>query len=150
MPPVGEEGTAPGIYDMPPGLDASWVLQLVEIKELPEEIKLPLIKLILNTAAKTNIQRPEIPMHLLQYDLIWQEYKIFVNSGKLDPELKVIYEMIRHELELQLNRSVEGWQGELLFTKRYDIQQSRRSRRKRKRFGLFRTKKGEEEEEMEA
>lgn len=143
LPDVAQGGSS--AYDAPPGMDAAWLLKLIEIKELPKEIKMPLIEQLLNVAAKTNIQRNEIPMHLMQYDIIWTSYKIFVSSGKLEPNLKVLYSQIRHALELQLNRSIKGWQGELLFTRKYDVSQhtSENAARRKKFFDRFRNREND-------
>ena len=119
------------------GYEAAWHKYILEFN-LPKELEELLIKYtkpIVDLAAKTNILRREIPMHLLQYDLIWQRYRIFMHKGKFEPKYYVYKEIIRHALELQLNRSVDGWQGELLFTKRLDILEHQK--KKKGRFSTF-------------
>ena len=139
-----------GQYDssfLPGTYDQAWLLKLIEVSQLPVEIKVPLVKLLLDTAAKTNIERSEIPMHLLHIEEIFRGYRIFVNSGKLDPKLKTMEDMILHEFELMLCRSVKGWQGELIFTRRYDVRQTARQEKAKRFFGMFKNKNAEEVEE---
>ena len=132
---------------MPGDFNEAWIKYIIEF-HLPKDLERILIlylKPLVDLAAKSNILRKEIPMHLLQYDLIWDMYRMYEQKGKYDSRLMVCQEIIRHALELQLNRSVKGWQGELIFTKRFDI----RNRNKEKDTGwrgLFK-KKNEEEEE---
>jgi len=103
------------------------------------------MKPLVDLAAKTNILRPEITLHLMEYDLIWERYKIFQCSGKFKPEMNVVKELIRHAFELQLNRSVEGWQGDLLFTQRHEhIIKKRREEKRKKFFGAFKSKEEED------
>jgi len=145
IPPPEED--KPGLaYEPPTTIDAAWTKYIIEFN-LPKELQDLLIqytKPIVDLAAKSNILRREIPMHLLQYDLIWQRYRIFMHKGKFDPKLYVYKELIRHALELQLNRSVEGWQGELLFTRKFDVTQRRSARRAGRLTGFFKRKEEEE------
>lgn len=118
--------------DIPPSLDAAWILSLIKI-HLPKELQdllVPWMTPILDTAARTNIKRHEIPMHLIQYDLIWQGYQIFMQKGKHDPKLFIYKRIIEEAFELQLCRGVEGWQGELVFTRKniWDVKQTKGGR----------------------
>ena len=114
-----------GDIPMPGDFNEAWIKYIIEF-HLPKDLEKLLVlylKPLVDLAAKTNIQRPEIPMHLLQYDLVWDMYRMYEQKGRYDSRLLVCQEIIRHALELQLNRSVKGWQGELIFTKRFDIRQ---------------------------
>jgi len=158
--PVNEFNIEPPSYDeeqgfsrseLPPNLDAAWILSLIKIK-LPKELQdllVPYVKPLLDVAARTNIKRHEITMHLLQYDLIWQRYQIYMRKGKFDSKLFVYKDIIRQAFEFQLNRSVEGWQGELVFTRRqvYDVKQKHEETVGDKMRGFIRNRKKNNNEE---
>lgn len=108
----------------PSSFDEAWIKYIIEF-HLPKDLEKLLIlymKPLIDLAAKSNLKRAEIPMHLLAYDIIWDEYRIYERKGRYDSRLMVCQEIIRHAFELQLNRSVEGWQGNLIFTRKFDIQ----------------------------
>ena len=131
-PPEPGEGV-PINYDTPTSLDAAWTKYIMEF-ELPKDLENILLSYtlpVVNLAPKANIMRREINIHLDAYDLIWQRYKIFLRKGRFEPRLYVIKEIIRHALELQLTRGIEGWQGNLLFTRKYEIMQEQKEKRKR-------------------
>lgn len=135
--------------DMPISAEAAWLLQLIEVR-LPKEIRSEItiyLKTILSTAPKTNILRHEIPLHLRSYDLIWTRYQM--TGHKLDNKLFVLKESLRHTLELELNRSSEGWQGELLFTKRYDVTNRQDMQRRRRLREIFMGRKEEPPQSQE-
>lgn len=131
--------------DIPISQEAAWLLQLIEVR-LPKEISKEItvfFKTILATAPKTNILRHEIPLHLRSYDLIWTRYQM--TGHTLDNTLFVLKEALRHTLELELNRSAEGWQGELIFTKKYDVTNRRDVQKQRRIRDFFRGRNDEEE-----
>ena len=116
--------------------------------ELPKDLKNLLLNYTLplvNLAPKSNILRREIPMHLDGYDLIWARYKIFLRKGRFEPELFIIKEIIRHSLELQLTRGVDGWQGNLLFTRKYEIMQNMKEKKQSRVSQFFKRKEKQQE-----
>ena len=132
----------------PSDFDEAWIKYIIEF-HLPKDLEKLLVlylKPLVDLAAKSNILRQEIPMHLLEYDIIWDMYRIYERKGRYDSKLMVCQEIIRHALELQLNRSVKGWQGELIFTRKFDIRQ--RMKEKSEGFGkYFRRNKDKDMEE---
>jgi len=111
---------------LPQMQDEAWMKYIIEFN-LPNDLKQMLIsylKPLVDLAPKSNIRRKEIPMHLIQYDLIWDRYFIYMKKGKYDPNLLVVQEIIRHAIELQLNRSVDGWLGRLMHTRLFRIFQT--------------------------
>ena len=131
----------------PSDFDEAWIKYIIEF-HLPKDLERLLIlylKPLVDLAAKSNILRQEIPMHLLEYDIIWDMYRIYERKGKYDSKLMVCQEIIRHALELQLCRSVKGWQGELIFTRKFDIRQ--RMREKAQSWTKYFKKKKEDEED---
>jgi len=104
-------------------LDEAWMKYIIEFhlpKDL-EQIILLYLKPLIDLAPKSNIQRKEITMHLMAYDLIWDSYFLYMKKGKYDPKLLVVKEILREAIELQLNRSVMGWLGRLMHTKLFRI-----------------------------
>jgi hypothetical protein len=86
-------------------------------------------------------------MYLVGYDLIWDEYFIYMRKGKYDPKLIVIKGIIREALKLQLCRSIGGWMGKLMNTKIFSISSEQSGGRKA--VGFFRRRKQEREGEEE-
>lgn len=104
-------------------LDEAWMKYIIEF-HLPKDLEQLIImylKPLIDLAPKSNIKRKEITMHLISYDLVWDTYFIYMRQGKYDPKLLVIKEILREAIELQLNRSVEGWLGRLMHTKLFRI-----------------------------
>lgn len=107
----------------PQVLDEAWMKYIIEF-HLPtdlEQLILLYLKPLLDLAPKSNIRRAEITMHLIEYDLIWDSYFIYMKKGKYDPKLLVVKEILRQAIELQLNRSVDGWLGRLMHTKLFRV-----------------------------
>lgn len=117
------------IYDNvnpPQLLDEAWMKYIIEfhVPNLPEDEKnliIGMLKPLVDLAPKSNIRRREITMHLISYDLIWDKYFIYMKKGKYDPRLLVLEDVFREAIELQLNRSVDGWLGRLMHTKLFRI-----------------------------
>lgn len=107
----------------PQMLDEAWMKYIIEF-HLPgdlEQLIVAYMKPLIDLAPKSNIRRREITMHLIAYDLIWDGYFIYMRKGKYDPKLLVVKEILRNAIELQLNRSVDGWLGRLMHTKLFRI-----------------------------
>lgn len=135
-PPDVGSGIASGVLDgeikktmmydnvsAPQILDEAWMKYIIEF-HLPKDLEqliLLYLKPLIDLAPKSNIRRPEITMYLIQYDLIWDSYFIYMKKGKYDPKLLVIKEILRQAIELQLNRSVGGWLGRLMHTKLFRV-----------------------------
>ena len=130
--------------------EEAWMKYIIEF-HLPqdlEQIILTYIRPLINLAPKSKIRRGEIPMYLIGYDLIWDEYFIYMRKGKYDPKLIVVKGIIREALKLQLCRSIDGWLGKLMHTKFFDISQSGSEKSNiRKGMGIFRRRKPEQQEE---
>lgn len=131
--------------------EEAWMKYIIEF-HLPPELEqmiLMYIRPLVNLAPKSNIRRGEIPMYLIGYDLIWDEYFIYMRKGKYDPKLLVIKGIIREALKLQLCRSIGGWLGKLMHTKFFNISQMNdRSESVKKGISLFRRKDKNQEGEQ--
>lgn len=131
--------------------EEAWMKYIIEFHLPPEleQLILMYIRPLVNLSPKTKIKRGEIPMYLVGYDLIWDEYFIYMRKGKYDPDLLVIKTIIREALKLQLCRSIGGWLGNLIHTKTFNIRSTSDKSNIQKATGLFRRKKPEQKEEGE-
>ena len=71
-------------------LDEAWMKYIIEF-HLPKDLEhliIMYLKPLVDLAPKSNIQRKEITMHLIEYDLIWDSYFIYMRKGKYDPTVK--------------------------------------------------------------
>lgn len=129
--------------------DEAWMKYIIEFHLPPdlEQMILMYIRPLVNLAPKSNIRRGEIPMYLIGYDLIWDEYFIYMRKGKYDPNLIVIKGIIREALKLQLCRSIGGWLGKLMHTKLFNIVQSSEKSNIQKGIGFFKHKQKTQENE---
>lgn len=118
----------------PPSAEAAYVLQLIRLKldttSLPDDIKKNLIMDMLpyiNNASMTKITRGQVKEFYGGYKELWIRYRIFKVKKKYVPELNYVMAYIRELLIMNLNKSVEGWQGDHVFEKKssYDIKQTR-------------------------
>ena len=136
-----------GEFPMSPQMEEeAWMKYIIEF-HLPPELEqmiLMYVRPLVNLAPKSNIKRGEIPMYLVGYDLIWDEYFIYMRKGKYDPKLIVVKGIIREALKLQLCRSIGGWLGKLMNTKIFSISQEKSGGRKA--VGLFRRRRQESED----
>ena len=129
----------------PQQVDEAWMRYIIEfhLPHIPFEERqliLNMLQPLINLAPKTNIRRREIVMHLLEFDIIWDKYFVYMRKGKYDPKLLVVQEIFRQAIEFQLNRSVEGWLGRLMHTKLFRISTMDESRPIKKGFSLLRRK----------
>ena len=138
-------------YQSTPNMEEeAWIKYIIEFHLPPdlEQVILLYIRPLVNLAPKSKIRRGEIPMYLVGYDLIWDEFFIYMRSGKYDPKLLVIKGIIREALKLQLCRSIDGWLGKLMHTKFFDISQSQGDKSNiRKGVSIFRRRQKQEEEQ---
>jgi len=145
-----EDARTTSAYEQQPiSQSASWTKYILEFG-LPGDLEDLLIKHtkpLIDLAAKTNILRTEVTLHLMEYDLIWERYKIFMHKGKFNSQMYVVKELLRHAFELQLCRSVEGFQSNLLFTSKHEyLVRNEKEDRRKKRFEFFRGKPQEGDE----
>ena len=144
-------GSGPGFALSPNMEEEAWMKYIIEF-HLPADLTqmiLMYIRPLINLAPKSNIRRGEIPMYLIGYDLIWDEYFIYMRKGKYDPQLIVIKGIIREAIKLQLCRSIGGWLGKLMHTKFFQFSQSDNKSNIQKGVGFFRRKgKDDKQEEM--
>ena len=130
--------------------DEAWMKYIIEFHLPPdlEQMMLLYTRPLVNLAPKSNIRRGEIPMYLIGYDLVWDEYFIYMRKGKYDPNLIVTKGIIREAFKLQLCRAIGGWLGKLMHTKMFNIVQNSDRSNVQKGVGFFRRKpRGGEEEE---
>jgi len=115
-----------------------------------EEI-IRMLKPLMDSAAKSSLRRREVPMHLLQYDIIWDDYYTYKKRGRYDPTLVVLKDVLREAFTLQLNKSItddgtdKGNLLTLLLTNKHDVRTRNESPRKR-RFSFF---KNQDDYDME-
>ena len=139
----------PGVSMSPSVEEEAWMKYIIEFHLPPDlqQMVLMYIRPLINLAPKSNIKRGEIPMYLIGYDLIWDEYFIYMRKGKYDPQLIVIKGIIREALKLQLCRSIGGWLGKLMQTKMFEFSQIDNKSNIRRGIGLFRRKSKEQDME---
>jgi len=133
QPPEFNEAPA---MSMPPSAHAAWMLQLIETKlnktNLPEDIKNDLIDdmvPLLNNAGMTKISLGQVKEFIGGFNELWLRYRIFKVRKKHIPQFNYIMPLIREHLIMNLNKSVEGWQGDHVFEQKttYDVTQTQKS-----------------------
>lgn len=137
-----------GIINVPPDANAAMILELIQIRldeaSISENFKKELItfmKPYLNVAAMTNISRGQVMEFILGYQKLWTKYRIYVHKNRFDANLNYLKDWILELFVMQLNRSIEGWQGDRVFEKRsvYDVKQRHETSSDRVR-GIFKRK----------
>ena len=120
---------------MPPNAHAAWILQLIKIKldntNLPEEIKQDLLLDMtpyLDNASMTKITKGQVREFLGGFNELWLRYRVFKCKKKYAPQLNYVMAYVRELLVMNLNKSVEGWQGDHVFEQKttYDVKQTRK------------------------
>jgi len=120
---------------MPPNAHAAWMLQLIKLKldstSLPEDIKNDILLDMgpyLDNASMTKITRGQVREFLGGFNELWLRYRIFKVKKKYAPQLNYVMAYLRELLIMNLNKSVEGWQGDHVFEQKttYDIKQTRK------------------------
>lgn len=146
-----EDGFGAGFYAQRQWNEA-WIKYVLEFP-LPdvrdeggvkEEI-IGMLKPVMDTAAKSNILRREIPMHLDSYDLIWSKYFAYMKKGKYNARLLVLQESLREGFELHLNRGIEATQMRMIFEPKQTISQ-RFMNGMQKKVGWFKSRRDENEQ----
>jgi len=119
----------------PPDAHAAWILQLIKIKldntNLPDEIKKDLLLDMtpyLDNASMTKISKGQVREFLGGYNELWLRYRVFKCRKKYVKELNYVMAYVRELLVMNLNKSVEGWQGDHVFEQKtsYDVKQTRK------------------------
>jgi hypothetical protein len=115
------------------GADAAWILQLIKLKldntSLPQEIKDNLIVDMvpyIECASMTKIQRGQVREFIGGFRELWTRYRVFKVRKKYVPELNYVMAYIRELLILNLNKSIDGWQGDHVFERKtsYNVSQT--------------------------
>ena len=153
-PPEYNEGQGMGF--LPQSGDAAWMLQLIQLKldntSLPKEIKDNLLVDMvpyINNASMTKISPGQVNEFIGGFRELWLRYRIFKVKKKYVPELNYVMAYLRELLIMNLNKSVDGWQGDHVFERKssYDIKQSRRDMVDKIKNSIFSKKKNNQEGE---
>lgn len=131
-PPTMDTDTNYGF--IPPNQEAAWMLHLIKVKientNLPDDVKKTILtdmEPYINNASMTNITQGQVREFLGGYKEIWMKYYIFINKKKYKQELTYLETRIREILIQNLNKSIQGWQGNHVFerksTSTYDVKQ---------------------------
>jgi len=111
----------------PASMDEAWMKYVIEFHysfNLPESQAMEIISMmkpLIDLGPKSNIRRREVTQYLYGFDLVWENYLMYVKKGKYDGTLLTLKELLRNAYELQLNRSIDGWLGRLMHTKLFRI-----------------------------
>ena len=141
----------------PPTAEAAWLLKLIETKldetSLPTDIKQSMAKdmsIYITTAGMTHITRGQVMEFINGFKEVWYRYVIFKIKKKYRPELYYAFGYLRELFILNLNKSIEGWQGDHVYERRttYDITQKRKDLSEKVK-GLFFKKKVKKTTEVE-
>jgi len=125
----------------------SWVQYILEFN-IPEvnnkqEVKYDIIQMlkpVINTAARSNLKRPDVRLFLWEYDNIWKSFFIYSRRGTYDPSLINLKKSLRAGYALMLYRSVEMGQMRMIFEPKQSIFQ-RIFSGSDKKLGFFKHKK---------
>lgn len=134
----------------------AYIRYLVEIKlkrlNIPDNIKEQIkddFTIYLTQAGLTNIKREQITEFLLGYEDVFNKLMSRL-SFKYKAELIYTRSILREILMLQLNKSIDGWQGTSILRKDVKYTVSQRLSRLGERARRFFSRKKEEEELEEA
>jgi len=140
---------------MPPNAHAAWMLQLIKLKlentNLPDEIKKDLLADMvpyLDNSSMTKLTKGQVSEFLNGYQELWLRYRIYKCRKKYTPQLNYVMAYIRELLIMNLNKSVEGWQGDHVFESKatYDVKQTRKDVSEKLRRFLGGRKKDDKQE----
>jgi len=144
----------------PPNAETAWMLKLIETKlddtSLPEDIKKSMAKdmsIYITTAGMTHITRGQVMEFVNGFKEVWYRYVIFKIKKKYRPELYYAFGFLREMLIMNLNKSIEGWQGDHVYERRttMDITQKRKDLSDKVKGWFFKKKvKTTEREEVES
>jgi hypothetical protein len=144
----------------PPNIEVAWMLKLIETKlddtSLPEDIKKSMAKdmsIYITTAGMTHISKGQVIEFINGFKEVWLRYVIFKIKKKYRPELYYAFGFLREILIMNLNKSVDGWQGDHVYERRttMDITQKRKDISDKVRGFFFKkkVKKTTESEEIQ-
>jgi len=158
-PDFEKTSVAEGQDFMPPTADIAWMLKLIETKlddtSLPEDIKKLMSKdmsIYITTAGMTHIKKGQVLEFINGFKEVWYRFVIFKIKKKYRPELYYAFGLLRELLIMNLNKSVDGWQGDHVYERRSrtDIVQRRKDTPDRVKGFFFKRKiKTTEREEIE-
>jgi hypothetical protein len=135
---------------------SAWMLKLIEMNldntSLPDAIKKSMAKdmsIYITNAGMTHITQGQVLEFINGFKEVWMRYVIFKVRKKFRPELYYAFGYIREQLILNLNKSVDGWQGDHVYEKRtsYDIRQTKKDLSDKVKGWFFRKKPKQEEPE---
>jgi len=127
----------------------SWVEYVLEfplpkLKDKDEkEVKYNITKMlepVVNTAARSNLKRPDVRLFLWEYDNIWDSFFNYKRKGSYDPDLICLKKSLRAGYALMLYRSVDMGQMRMIFEPKQSVFQKIFSGSDRK-LGFFKRKK---------
>jgi len=134
---------------------SSWVQYILEFNlpevEKEQDIKyniIQMLKPVINTAARSNLKRPDVRLFLWEYDNIWKSFFIYSRKGTYDPSLINLKKSLRAGYALMLYRSVEMGQMRMIFEPKQSILQ-RIFSGSDKKLSLFKRKKESQPVEQE-
>ena len=112
---------------MPPTAHAAWILRLIQIQlaksDLPDEMKKEIIddmEVYVNNASMTNITQGQVKEFIGGFKELFMKYRVFKFRKKYWRELNVIETRIREIFIQNLNKSIGGFQPELVFVQKHD------------------------------
>jgi len=130
----------------------SWIQYILEfnLPDLEDEQKvkyeiIEMLKPVINTAARSNLKRPDVRLFLWGYDNIWQSFFIYSRKGSYNPKLIQLKKCLREGYALMLYRSVDMGQMRMIFEPKQNVLQ-RIFNGSNKKLSFFKRKK---ENEME-
>jgi len=142
----------------PPSPHAAWILKLIQIQlsksTIPDEMKDDIImdmEVYVNNASMTNITQGQVKEFLGGFKELWMKYRIFKFRKKYWASLNVLETRIREIFIQNLNKSIDGFQPELVFVQKhdYDVRQTNRSQPLEPQRGIFpRRKQKQQQQEM--
>ena len=140
-------------YDgmMAPTAHAAWILKLIQVQlskaDIPAGMKRVIMddmEVYVNNASMTNITQGQVREFLGGFKELFMKYRIFQFRKKYWKELNVVETRIRELFVMNLNKSINGFQPELVFIQKhdYDVRQTNQTQNQptRKFFGNRRQK----------
>ena len=102
---------------------------------------------VMNTAARSNLNRTDVRLALWEFDNIWTAYFVYRRRGKYDSDLLMLKRSLKAGFNLMLRRSLEMGQMRMIFEPKQNIFQKLVSGSERKL--KFFKNKNDENQQME-
>lgn len=110
------------------GFAGSWTQYILEFNmpDIEDEHKvkyeiIEMLKPVINTAARSNLKRPDVRLFLWGYDNVWKKFFIYSRKGNYDPRLIQLKSSLREGYALMLYRSIEMGQMRMIFEPKQSI-----------------------------